>query len=200
MACITPQRPVYRCQGTNQKWCRLKTSLRFIKDGDSQQLFFEHSVECNNDKIYFSFTYPYSYSSMISELDELDSHVNEPSIPGSIFYKRELLTNSCDGRRIDLLTISSVDGMSKELREPLLSGLFPDCKKPSDRVTAFPDKEIIFISARVHAGEVPAQHTFKGILDLLMDENDLCGKELRARYVFKLIPMLNPDGKFLIQS
>ena len=133
-----------------------------------------------------------------NELDELDAgHTNNFSPDGSIYYKREVITRSLDNRRIDLLTITSADGASATDREPLLSSLFPDAKTVQDRPLVFPDKEVVFISARVHPGEVPAQHTFKGILNLLMDPNDLRAKELRARYVFKLIPMLNPDGACL---
>jgi murein tripeptide amidase MpaA len=35
-----------------------------------------------------------------------------------------------------------------------------------------------------------------GIFNLLMDHNDLRAKELRKRYVFKIIPILNPDGVY----
>eukprot|EP01039_Chlorochromonas_danica_P005597 gene5597-6162_t len=189
-------RPVYRSNSTNQKWVRIKSSIRFVKENDFTQVCFEHGVDIENDKLAFAFTYPYSYTQLQNELDALDTHKNEFDQPGSIFYQRELLTRSCDGRRIDLLTISSVDGMSKQEREPLLSGLFPETKVSTARSPIFANKEVVFVSARVHAGEVPAQHTFKGILSLLMDENDLVAKELRARYVFKLIPMLNPDGVF----
>ena len=99
---------------------------------------------------------------------------------------------------MDLITITSTDGIAKDQHEPLLSGLFPDnMNKVSLRPHVFPNKEVVFVSARVHPGEVPAQHTFKGILQLLMDPDDLCGKALRERYVFKLIPMLNPDGELL---
>jgi Zinc carboxypeptidase len=43
--------------------------------------------------------------------------------------------------------------------------------------------------------QVPAQHTWKGIFDLLTDPTDATARELRRRYVFKMIPMLNPDGQ-----
>jgi len=172
--------------------------VRFVKDTDSsQQLFFEHSVDVANDQLFFAFTYPYSYSQVQSELQVYDeTHVNALDEPTSIFYKRELLTSSIDGRRIDLLTITSVAGRQDYEHEPLLSGLFPDSKHTTDRSPVFVGKEVIFISSRVHPGEVPAQHAFKGILNLLMDPLDLQARELRARYVFKLIPMLNPDGVF----
>lgn len=190
------QRPVYRSNATNQRWLRIKSSVRFSKDSNNAaQLFFEHGVETANDKLFFAFTYPYTYTMVQNELAQYDSaHVNALDKSGSIFYQRELLTQSLDGRRIDLLTISSVDGISSTEKEPLLSGLFPETRRVDERVSVFPEKEIVFVSARVHSGEVPAQHTFKGILSLLMDPNDLRAKELRARYVFKLIPMLNPDG------
>ncbi len=166
---------------------------------NNAQLFFEHSIDSDNDKLYFAFTYPYTYTQLQQELEQYDSlfdsklHLNEDK---SIYYRRELLTQSCDGRRIDLITITSPDGMMKDQYEPLLSGLFPDnMNSPELRPPLFQGKEVVFVSARVHSGEVPAQHTFKGIIQLLIDKDDLCGKALRSKYVFKLIPMLNPDGK-----
>lgn len=189
---------MFKSNSTNQKWVRLRNSVRFVKDNDSsQQLFFEHSVDVASDQLFFAFTYPYSYSQVQSELQVYDeTHVNALDDPTSIFYKRELLTSSIDGRRIDLLTITSAAGRRDYEYEPLLSGLFPDSKHTTDRSPVFVGKEVIFISSRVHPGEVPAQHAFKGILNLLMDPLDLQARELRARYVFKLIPMLNPDGVY----
>lgn len=94
--------------------------------------------------------------------------------------------------------IGSPSSQKKIDREPLLPSLFPNYLSSADesrRPPAFSGKEIIFVSARVHPGEVPAQYTFKGIFNLLMDPNDKQAIELRRRYVFKLIPMLNPDGE-----
>ena len=208
--------------------------MRFANDGEKPHMVFEHSVHAKDENIYFAFTYPYSYSQLQTELEALDrqyvdanndsnlinfvkadssninsnKHGRNRDDVDKIYYHRELLTNSLDGRRIDLLTITSLltpnsinkatDEKLQIEREPLLPSLFPNqtSKRSSNRPPIFAGKEVVFVSARVHPGEVPAQHTFKGILDILMDPTDIRAKELRNRYVFKLIPMLNPDGVY----
>ena len=129
-----------------------------------------------------------------NDLIYFDNHENNMNITDSLYCKRELLTHSCDKLRVDLLTITSVDGATDN-KEPLLPGIFPDSTS-STRPHEFDDKMIIFVSCRVHPGEVPAQHTMKGIINLLLDKNDLCAIELRRKYVFKIIPILNPDGVY----
>lgn len=47
----------------------------------------------------------------------------------SIYYHRELLCDSLDKLRVDLLTITSCHGMLEE-REPRLEKLFPDKNTP----------------------------------------------------------------------
>lgn len=93
-----------------------------------------------------------------NELDAYDeNHENNKDDCNSIYYKRELLTRSIDGRRVDLLTISSMEGQAIQEYEPLLSGLFPETKHFNERTPVYSNKEIIFVSSRVHPGEVPAQ-------------------------------------------
>lgn len=118
--------------------------------------------------------------------------------PLGIYYRRELLTYSVEGRRIDLLTISGHSGVVRatepELGAPLLpeSGASPGRPRPS----RFPRKKYVLLTARVHPGETPASFVVDGLLSFLLREDDPRAIRLRANFVFKIIPILNPDGVF----
>lgn len=51
----------------------------------------------------------------------------------------------------------------------------------------------MFFSARIHPGESNSSWIMKGIIDFLMSEAPEA-RVLREKFVFKIVPMLNPDG------
>ena len=171
--------------------------MRVSKADESSppQLSFDCTVEGADDKIFFAFTYPYTYSMVQADLASMDTHTNNFSDPEAIYWQRELVSYTRDNRRLDLVTISSCEGAHQGAREPMLGGIFPESTAAS-RPPTFPNKDIIFVSARVHPGEVPAQWTLKGMLSMLLDKTDLIAREIRRRYVIKVVPMLNPDGVY----
>jgi cytosolic carboxypeptidase protein 5 len=72
--------------------------------------------------------------------------------------------------------------------------LFPDASLTTSRPHQFRHKRIYFLSSRVHPGETPAAFVFLGFLDFILKADDPRARLLRDLYIFKLIPILNPDG------
>ena len=54
-------------------------------------------------------------------------------------------------------------------------------------------KEGVIITSRIHPGESNASYMMKGVIDYLISA-DPKASELRDKFVFKIVPMLNPDG------
>ncbi|KAG5275527.1 hypothetical protein AALO_G00121320 [Alosa alosa] len=58
------------------------------------------------------------------------------------------------------------------------------------------EKKVVFLTARVHPGESPASFICQGFIDFLVSEHPVA-QILRDHVVFKVVPMLNPDGVYL---
>ncbi|KAL0489181.1 cytosolic carboxypeptidase [Acrasis kona] len=81
----------------------------------------------------------------------------------------QVLSKTVDGRDCKLLTVTSSGDDS--------------------------NKQGVVITARVHPGESNASYMMKGVLDFLLSDDEQA-QALRNLFVFKIVPMLNPDGVF----
>ncbi|KAI1721033.1 zinc carboxypeptidase domain-containing protein [Ditylenchus destructor] len=102
----------------------------------------------------------------------LQSFLGELEAKDMPHFKRETLTLSVQKRRVDLLTITS----------------------PELMIVA--KTKIIFIMGRVHPGETPSSIVLQGFIQFLVSDNSQA-QQLRSLYIFRIIPMLNPDGVYL---
>jgi murein tripeptide amidase MpaA len=61
--------------------------------------------------------------------------------------------------------------------------------KPED--IAF--RKSVVLTSRVHPGESNSSYIIQGVMDYLVSDDE-GAKYLRSNFVFKIVPMLNPDG------
>ena len=90
-----------------------------------------------------------------------------------VSVSRRVLARSLQGREVELITITEAG-----------------CDADVDTRPSF------ILTSRVHPGETPASHLFNGALSFLLRSAhvDPRAAELRRRFVFELVPILNPDG------
>lgn len=124
-----------------------------------------------------------------------------PGHEGDIYFHREILCKTLEGRDVELLTISDMAGIILEERGmPMLDAVngipYSSAKGRTTRPRCFQGKKYIVLSARVHAGECPASHILHGSIEFLLNSKDLRAAALRRHFVIFIVPMLNPDGVF----
>nr|XP_022317248.1 cytosolic carboxypeptidase-like protein 5 isoform X5 [Crassostrea virginica] len=181
------------------RWERIRDRPSYENaDGQFILTFTYRFLDVKGAITYFAFCYPWSYMEQQERLNEYDkkfSHckeLNSSSPKDSIYYHRELLCYSPDQLRLDLVTVSSCHGLSSETEPRFDHNLFPEKDVP--RCKKFRGKRVFFLSSRVHPGETPASFVFNGFLEFILKDNDPRAKALRRQFVFKCIPILNPDG------
>jgi len=133
----------------------------------SFKLRFEHP----DDVCYLAYCVPYTHSDYVADLA---TTMADPS--RRKFLQKEVMCKTLGGKTVDLLTITAPEGHRGE-----------------EKAVAMDDRQICFMSARVHPGESNASWMMRGVLRYLTG-SDPEANYLRKRFIFKIAPMLNPDG------
>ncbi|XP_074985302.1 cytosolic carboxypeptidase 2 isoform X2 [Caretta caretta] len=120
----------------------------------------------DHDTCYFAHFYPYTFSDLQRYLLAV---VSDPV--RSQYCKLRVLCSSLAGNTVYLLTITS----------------------PSQNPAATAAKKAVVLSARVHPGETNGSWVMRGFLDFILSDSP-DAQLLRELFIFKVVPMLNPDG------
>jgi murein tripeptide amidase MpaA len=120
----------------------------------------------DNDTMFFAHCYPYTYS---------DCMIMMKRVCTPLYLKDRIRrTDLCKtkaGNNVELLIITNFTSNQDSIAE----------------------RKCIIISSRVHPGESNASFILEGFLEFIVS-NEKEAKALRDIFVFKIIPMLNPDG------
>ncbi|XP_042325501.1 cytosolic carboxypeptidase 3 isoform X2 [Sceloporus undulatus] len=153
-------------------WQRTGNEIKYYKNNLSQDgrqyfsLTWTFQFPHDRDTCYFAHCYPYTYSKLQDYLSDI---ARDPS--RSKFCKIRILCHSLARNIVYVLTITN----------PL-----QDCKEEKR-------KAAIILTARVHPGETNSSWMMKGFLDYILGDSSNA-QLLRDTFIFKVVPMLNPDG------
>ncbi|XP_018646620.1 Mername-AA217 hypothetical peptidase (M14 family) [Schistosoma mansoni] len=125
------------------------------------------------DICYLAYHYPYTYTRLLTDLNKWQykmlNHSNE------IYFRIQQLTSTILSNPVPLITITQI----------------PDSSDESININQRP---YIILTCRVHPGESNSSWIIKGLIEQLLSNDDRKMNELRKMFIFKIIPMLNPDG------
>ena len=129
-------------------------------------LTFTYTFTHDMDSVFFAYSVPYSYSDLRRDLLQIESDETR-----NVHCSRKTLCKTIAGEDCDYLTITS-----------------------REKLETYSRRRGVVLTARVHPGETVGSWMMRGLIFFLTDPDDPEAKMLRENFVFKIIPMLNPDG------
>ena len=169
-------------------------------------LSFEYIFKYDNDIVYFANCLPYFYSKLMKQLNYYE--LNEEKYP---YFQRKTLATTLGGNDLDMFTINSMYDIYKNgpmsIIMPKSKNYYSSLKKNNNiqnnnninsginnnSSQIIDNRQAVIIIARQHPGETVGSYVVQGCIDFLMGNSEEA-KKLRELYLFKIVPMMNPDG------
>ena len=116
------------------------------------------------------------------------------------YFHRKTLAMTLGGNDLDMFTINSMYDMFKN---GIISVVTPksnnysyiknNIENNNNTSQILDERKAVVVIGRQHPGETVGSYVVKGMYDFLMGDSDEA-KKLREIYIFKIVPMMNPDG------
>uniref|UniRef100_A0A672L362 tubulin-glutamate carboxypeptidase n=1 Tax=Sinocyclocheilus grahami TaxID=75366 RepID=A0A672L362_SINGR len=135
-------------------------------------LTFRVTFHHEDDVCYLAYHYPYTHTTLQTHLKMLEKSVD----PRKVFFRQQNLCDTLAGNSCSLVTITACP-----------------TSRAWKHLHQLRNRPCVVLTARVHPGESNASWVLKGTLEFLCS-SDPVAESLRGAYIFKIIPMLNPDG------
>ncbi|XP_067827511.1 cytosolic carboxypeptidase 4 [Heptranchias perlo] len=152
-------------------YCTYGAAARGQKETSYYTLTFTITFLHSKDVCYLAYHYPHTYSTLMTHLHLLEESLN----PDQVYFRHQILCSTLGGNNCPVITVTASPGSQPE------------------QLHQFWNRQYVVLTARVHPGESNASWVMKGTLEFLVSNNPVA-RSLRESYIFKIIPMLNPDG------
>ncbi|KAJ4444062.1 hypothetical protein ANN_05851 [Periplaneta americana] len=119
------------------------------------------------DVCYIAYHYPYTYSQLMTQIWKWSHSVDA----AAIFFRAESICLSLNKNETPLITLTAAES----------------------EMNSIATRDVVFLTARVHPGESNSSWVMHGTISYLLGNSDAAIR-LRNKYVFKIVPMLNPEG------
>ncbi|XP_071438628.1 cytosolic carboxypeptidase 1-like isoform X2 [Hetaerina americana] len=158
------------------KWVRVGTDICYFRNSYQNPTTkgktyvtstFTIAFPYQYDVCYIAYHYPYSYSMLMTQIWKLTKNIDV----SSTYLKVNTLCSSINNNPVPLLTVTAHNHEKNKIS----------------------DRKVIVLTARVHPGECNSSWVMTGVLNFLLGSGQK-SSDLRKKYLFKIIPMLNVDG------
>lgn len=167
MQIVAKKNKTWERAGKNIKFRENNEFLDYTEGVKAFSLSFTYDFT-DTEKVYLAYTYPYTYKDLSDMLNLFSSRY------GSIFRAQELC-KSLFGLSCPIITITH--DIAQYFKTP----------------ERYSDKKVVMFVGRVHPCETPSSYIMKGLISYILSDC-LDAEKLRRNFVFKIIPMINPDG------
>ncbi|CAF3080993.1 unnamed protein product [Rotaria socialis] len=172
------------CDALNGKpcWRRIGEKVSYYKNtyGKKKKVYYTLTFNIrftyDNDVCYIAYHYPYTYTTLMTDIVNWSNTYDR----SSIYFRQQVLCKTLSENDCPLLTITSFYNQN-------------DVYHSEKQTIPMHERTYVMLTARVHPGESNASWIMKGIIDYLLSDEPTA-RLLRDQYIFKIVPMLNPDG------